>query len=158
MTNAIQTRGNCQHCGRLQAFTKGKFAKHGYKVEARGQGGYFSGACSGHKFVPMQIDRTATDEIVAVVRAEVDAMLNEVAELEQGLRHPTIIETSKIDRVTKQPVTITWEEAPEWQRKGAIGKLATQMKCRAAAGTRWADYMENLANELHGTELVEVEK
>lgn len=47
-------QGHCQVCGNIQKLPGGLLAAHGYTVEGRGMGGYFSGTCWGSHHQPYQ--------------------------------------------------------------------------------------------------------
>jgi hypothetical protein len=56
MARAATHLGHCQVCGRLHKLPGGKVSKHGYTVEHRGQGGYFSGVCRASDALPYEQD------------------------------------------------------------------------------------------------------
>ena len=159
MTKSLtQLRGHCQCCGRLQAVDKGTVAKHGYKVESRGQSGWFSGVCGGHQFSPMQVERKVTDTLVAQVRAEVTGLRARADSYESGVDHPETVRTQKYDSAARDYVRVAWDKAEPFQRQDEVRAQVAYLRNRANSGESWADGMEKLANEFHGTALVEVVK
>lgn len=51
---------------------------------------------------------------------------------------------------------MAWEDADEWLQKRGIQRIIWSMEGRIRAGRGFADMLEQLANERHGTPLVEV--
>ena len=63
-------RGTCQVCGSQQAVDNktGMLAKHGYTVEH----GFFEGECPGSHNLPLESDRTMTDNIIGDLTRQAD--------------------------------------------------------------------------------------
>lgn len=149
--SAVQLRGICQCCGREQAVTNGRLAKHGYTVEQ----GWFEGVCSGANYAPMNKDRTRTDFIVASVRAEVVELQKLVAKLESGKAKPTTCQ-GHWNHQKREYDQIPFAEAPEYAQKEAVRSMIWKTTRRAEMGTSFANMMEGLADKVFGTELREV--
>lgn len=149
--SAVQLRGICQCCGREQAVTNGRLAKHGYTVEQ----GWFQGVCSGANYAPMNKDRSQTDRIIASVRAEVAELQQLVKKLESGKAKPKTAQ-GPYNVQKREYDQVPYDEAPEYAQKDALRSLIWKTTRRAEMGTSFADMMEGLANTVFGTELREV--
>lgn len=147
---AIQIRGNCQCCGRQQAVVGGTMSKHGYTVDH----GWFNGVCSGERHAPMQKSRAFTDTIVAQIRAEVPQLIAQAEKVKSGEITPKTIKIRK----GGEKLEIAYEEATPWQQSQARDSMEWALRNRARIGEQFADSMEQLANEYHGTALIEVAK
>lgn len=82
-----QLRGHCQACGRQQAVTRGRVAKHAYTVKHYH---FFNGVCFGAGHPPLEFERMVTDDIVARVRAELDEVRVQLAQLRDGTLVPRL--------------------------------------------------------------------
>jgi len=148
-----QIRGNCQCCGRQQAFQRGTIAQHGYTVDH----GYFEGVCSGHKFQPLQLDRTQTDSICAYVRADAINLLDRAAKLESGkTKLKLVVKPNTWTKRGEKPEMVEFDSLASWDQKSILRSEVYKLESRAKAGNDFADQMEKLADALHGTELVTV--
>lgn len=81
--------GECQACGSRQKLPGGVLSMHGYTIEGKGHGGYFSGTCPGSGFRPFE---KATDLIESFIRGHEkrrDWLRSRAVEL----RQPTTNET-----------------------------------------------------------------
>jgi hypothetical protein len=151
MTNStIQIRGNCQCCGHQQAVVSGTMSKHGYTVEH----GWFSGVCSGRNYAPLQVSRERTDSIVAQVRAEVPELIAQADKVKAGEITPATIKIRK----GGEKMEVAYADATPWQQSQARDSMEWNLRNRARAGEQFADSMEELANKIHGTALIEVAK
>ena len=151
MTNStIQIRGNCQCCGHQQAVVSGTMSKHGYTVEH----GWFSGVCSGRNYAPLQVSRERTDNIVAQVRAEVPELIAQADKVKAGEITPATIKIRK----GGEKMEVAYADAMPHQQSQARDSMEWSLRNRARAGADFADMMEKLANEIHGTALIEVAK
>lgn len=151
MTNStVQIRGNCQCCGHQQAVVSGTMSKHGYTVEH----GWFSGICSGRNYAPLQVSREHTDRMVAEIRAEVPKLIEQADKVKAGEITPATIKIRK----GAQKVEIAYADALPHQQSQARDSIEWNLRNRARAGEQFADSMEQLANKLHGTALIEVAK
>lgn len=151
METRTQLRGNCQCCGRQQAVRDGtRISKHGYTVEQ----GWFSGVCSGEHYAAMQDDRRQTDRIVDSVRTECDKLEKTAHSYREGTAHPARIEKTYAKRGEEQ--TMAWEDADEWEQKRGIETAIIRIEGRVRAGRDFANMLETLANERHGTPLIVV--
>jgi hypothetical protein len=151
METRKQFRGNCQACGRLHAVLhSGHVAKHGYTVENH----WFNGVCSGWHYPPMQDDRVATDSIVATVRKECDELEQFANAYKVGIAHPPRID--KRHYKLTEDRTMAWEDATEWEQQDGLKTAIYRLESRVRAGRDFADMLEKLVNERHGTPLVEI--
>lgn len=64
-------KGNCQVCNKLHKLPDGVLSAHGYTVESRGFGGWFSGTCHGSHNLPFQRDRKLVDLSILKAREEI---------------------------------------------------------------------------------------
>lgn len=147
-TTKTQTRGNCQCCGRDQAVTRGRIAKHGYTVEQ----GWFVGVCNGHNYAPMQHDRSVTDKLVADVRSKAAALRQEAEAIRSGSVRPKMVRMG----ATRNSKEVPYQDAPAWAQQEAVRKAIIAAENRAGAGEAIADELESLATQLHGRPLRDV--
>jgi hypothetical protein len=152
----IQVRGNCQCCGRQQAIVGGLMSKHGYTVEH----GWFNGVCSGNHYAPMQKNRVETDSIVANIRAEIPKLLAKAEQLENGTLFPEYVSKRIYNPETRknEEKLIPFAEATVYEQRDAIKRATWALRSRASSGESFANQLESIANEVHGTELIRVEK
>ena len=151
MTNSTtQIRGNCQCCGHQQAVVSGTMSKHGYTVEH----GWFSGVCSGRNYAPLQVSRERTDNIVAQVRAEVPELIAQADKVKAGEITPATIKIRK----GGEKMEVAYADASLSQQRQARDSIEWSLRNRARAGEQFANSMEELANKIHGTALIEVAK
>ena len=152
----IQVRGNCQCCGRQQAIVGGLMSKHGYTVEH----GWFNGVCSGNHYAPMQKSRAETDSIVADIRAEIPKLLAKAEQVENGTLFPEFVTKRIYNHETRksEKKLIPFAEATVSEQRDASKSMAWALRSRASSGESFANQLESIANEVHGTELVKVEK
>jgi hypothetical protein len=81
--------GECQACGSRQKLPGGVLSLHGYTIEGKGHGGYFTGTCPGSGYQPFE---KATDLIQEFIRGHEkrrDWLRSRAVEL----RQPTTDET-----------------------------------------------------------------
>jgi len=71
-------RAHCQVCGAQQAVDNktGMLAKHGYTVEH----GFFEGECPGSHNLPIEVDHTMTDNIIADLTRQADRIEKQIAD------------------------------------------------------------------------------
>lgn len=151
----IQYRGNCPCCGHLQAVLKnGKMAKHGYTVED----GWFNGVCPGSRYAPMQVERTVAEGVIKTVKQDVEVLLKEAAELENGVLFPSIavIRNPKSTNFKDRYISIPFNDATIGQQKIQVSREISEKSYRARQGETFAKYMEKLLNEVFNTPLIEV--
>jgi len=155
MVNKIQMRGHCQCCGRIQAVIAGSglMSKHGYKVSEHG---WFVGVCSGQNHRPLQVDRAHADATVAWVRKEIETMLKpKLADLVSGKQHPEYCKGSYNVRAREYD-KVPWADASTWQRDDARRAAIFGLEQRIKAGESFANDLEKLSDQVHGTALIEV--
>ena len=145
-----QIRGNCQCCGRQQAVVNGAMSKHGYTVA----NGWFQGVCSGDRHEPMQVSRTTTDRIVADITEEVAALIFQADQVLAGKLKPTKVVRGQC----MKPYEIDFADATEYEQAHAVQCLNWNLRSRAKAGEDFAKYLQEIANAVHGTVLIEVER
>lgn len=149
-----QTRGNCPLCGREQAVkSSGLMSKHGYTVDH----GWFNGVCRGQDHGPMQLDRAVTDRTVSEIRQEIPRLNARMAGLKAGT---VILEMVTIHSVyVRTPdKTVAWADATPEQQKRAVEIAVHQIGQRIKAGIEFTDFLESVANRVHGTPLIIAEK
>lgn len=145
-----QIRGNCQCCGHQQAVVNSKMSKHGYTVAH----GYFEGVCFGDRHEPMQVSRTTADKIIADVRADVVVLLANADRVLAGTLKPTKV----IRGVSMKRYEIDFADADEWEQYEAVQILERKLRSRAKQGEDFADGLSMIADQTHGTALIEVER
>jgi len=145
-----QIRGNCQCCGRQQAVVNGAMSKHGYTVV----NGWFQGVCSGDRHEPMQVSRTTTNRIVADITEEVSALLFQADQVLAGKMKPTKVVRGQC----MKPYEIDFADATEYEQAHAVQILNWNLRSRAKAGEDFAKYLQEIANAVYGTVLIEVER
>lgn len=144
-----QTRGICQCCGRDHAVLAfGRMSKHGYTVK----NGWFNGVCSGHRHLPLQIERTVTDSIIQSVRRDCDRLDQVAVDLKSGKTHPNEAANGKRDN-RGHAILCPFAEAAPWHQKEAVRFAIWNAEQRAQLGRSFADGMEKLAERIYGTEL-----
>ena len=147
-----QLRGNCQHCGRDQAVTRGRMAQHGYTLDY----GYFNGVCNGHRHAPLQAERQHADLMVISVKADIAEMTAKIADLKAGRLHPATVETSLWDAKARKAVSIDWAMADEYQREGAVKSAIWKLESRIRGAESFVTDFSALIERVHGTALREV--
>ena len=153
-----QLRGHCQCCCRLQAVSNGYVAKHGYEVKNRGQGGWFSGVCSGNQFAPVEVERSVLDSVVASIRGQIADMRALADQYKAGTAHPAKCRTARYDLAARDYVRVNWDAATEWERQDEVTLQVLDLRNRANIGEAQASMMERVAAARHGKPLIEVEK
>lgn len=162
MTNDIQQRGNCPHCGNDQAVMKRGMSNHGYVVK----GGWFQGVCTGHNKTPMQTDRTDCDDHCATLRdmaANFDDMATnfETLAIDPDYMHITRREKSHPARSyadLEVTYAIPFCYITEAEQITVRRNTVSSLRAKAAAYRSHADYLQRLADKLVGTPLTTVEK
>jgi hypothetical protein len=155
MTSLTQKRGHCQRCGRQQAVRHG-ISAHGYTVA----NGWFQGVCQGHRYVPLEESRATTDRMIAEILADSSALRIKADETLAGQHDPVEYDTGRRQRIDGKgvPVMELFAEASEYKQQDIRTRLAWNMTMRAKTGEDFAKYMGELADKVHGTELVVVVK
>lgn len=156
----VQLRGNCQCCGNQQA-VNGHMAKHGYTIDY----GWFNGVCQGASHKPMQEDRSVTDKIVSEIWTQVADLLKRAEDLKYGKITPNTcfsgnyVFTKDANGYSKrEEVMIPFAEGMSWHQDSAVRTAIFNAEHRAKMGASFAKYLEDIANKVHGTPLVEVKK
>lgn len=155
MTALTQTRGHCQMCGRQQAVRSG-ISAHGYTVA----NGWFQGVCHGHRYAPLETQRTETDSMIVEILAGAAALRIKAAEMLAGKIDPVEYDTGRRRNVNGKfvPVLELFADAPEYRQQDIRSRLSWNMTKRAEAGEDFAKYMGALADKVHGTALAVVTK
>ncbi len=162
-------RGTCQICGSTQAvdIVSGKLAVHGYTVKW----GYFSGTCRGSNSLPMQHDRTRTDEMLISLRDHANACDEKVSKIDAGTFRPANVRTGRrIYTGISNPATtvgsnyqsgwldeeIPFDQAMPYQQQQAIDSLRWGFINEARGCRDHAKMMGELADQTFGTDLFPV--
>ena len=155
MTSLTQIRGHCQRCGNQQAVRHG-ISAHGYTVA----NGWFQGVCQGHRYVPLEKSRETTDRMIAEILADSSALRIKADETLAGKHDPVEYDTCRRTFVDgkRVPVMASFADAGEYRQEEIRKQLAWNMTMRAKAGESFAKYMSELADRVHGTELLVVVK
>ena len=155
MTSLTQTRGHCQRCGNQQAVRHG-ISAHGYTVA----NGWFQGVCQGHRYAPLEKNRATTDRMVVEVLADSSALRIKAEETLAGKHDPVEYDTCRRTFVDgkRVPVMASFADAGGYRQEEIRKQLAWNMTQRAKAGESFAKYMSELADRVHGTELLVVVK
>ena len=152
MASKTQTRGNCPCCGKGQAvMADGRMSQHGYTVD----NGWFNGVCSGYRYEPMQVQRAVTDNIVASVRDEVIALVQEANGIESG---KVVLKVAYKDYNRMHPIEVPFAEATKFEQKYAIESKIRALRSRARIGKEFATFMEATLSAVFGKPLNVVEK
>ncbi len=146
-TVQIQTRGISQCCGREQAVVNGRMSKHGYTIKQ----GWFTGVCSGRNYVPVQISREKTDQLIACVAAE-------VAELFIAADKYKSREITPKTALTYKREVIAFEQGDHRQQSESRTRHEWDCRNRARMGEDFVKTMTEIANKYHGQPLVKVTK
>jgi len=80
--------GHCQVCGRLQRLPSGHVAKHGYTVQGRGYGGFFSGTCDGSDHLPYELSCELVKKSIEKANAFIKDSKREIAKLLKPATEP----------------------------------------------------------------------
>jgi hypothetical protein len=155
ITMTTQIRGNCQCCGRDQAVVRGNMAKHGYTVDD----GYFNGVCSGHRYAPLQLDRSITDQMILRVTNDAVHFDALAADYREGREHPTMVKVAswpKHHSKSSENFKLYADVSPGLQAQ-ACREAAYHAQSRAQAARSWVKDMAALADKTHGTALREIE-
>lgn len=143
--------GTCQACGRSQAVLKsGLMSKHGYTVER----GWFEGTCPGQFHQPLELERSYTDEVVALIRADVAKMEQDLESYRNGTGHPAEVSVYST-RATKM---VAWEDAREFERINGLKQAIYSTEAHIERGAEVANTLAELADEVHGTKLTVKER
>jgi hypothetical protein len=142
-----QTRGNCQCCGREQAVVNGMMSKHGYTVKQ----GWFAGVCSGRNYVPVQVSREKTDQLIASITEEVAELIATANKYESKEITPKTALTYKREE-------ISFDQADYRQQCEARVRNEWACRNRARMGQDFIKTMTEIANKYHGQPLVKVSK
>jgi hypothetical protein len=138
-------------------------SKHGYEVKNRGQGGWFSGVCSGNRYAPIERERAQADMIIASVREECASLRQRAADIRAGVIKP---KEAKKDGVSKRVEVngryewvydmVPFDQAPRYYQDEAVKSEAFRAERRAEMGESFARDLEKIVNEYHGKPLLEV--
>lgn len=144
----VQLRGHCQGCGREQAYrTNGLIAKHGYKIQERGQGGWFEGTCPGSEHPTLEVDRKFADKIVDDITVDVAATEAKLVKAKDGKLRPQKV---NLTFSTKNANWVPFEEAPAHKQADAIRSFIYAIESRIRLGERTIkDIKQNILN-FHG--------
>ena len=153
-------RGTCQVCGSQQAVNNetGMMAKHGYTVEH----GFFEGECPGSHNLPLESDRTMTDNIIGDLTRQADRIQKQI---DNGIKMVTYRYTERDTRVEKMVkltedniesvyadlgrfyTAMSWDDAVEmytWKLKKQIIFLVGH-----------CDMMTDLIEKRHGADMIQ---
>jgi len=155
MTALTQTRGHCQMCGNQQAVRSG-ISAHGYTVA----NGWFQGVCHGHRYAPLETQRTETDSMIVEILAGAVALRIKADETLAGKHDPIEYDSGRLKNINGKfvPVMELFADASEYRQQDIRTRLAWNMTQRAKAGEDFAKYMGELADKVHGTALAVVAK
>lgn len=157
MKAAIQFRGHCQICGRIQAVTSINVAKHGYTVKDRGNWGWFSGTCSGSGLSPIEQRRGHLDANCDSHERTGLQYERQAADLKSGAVVPDSI-TIKSYRRDVPDTVIPWADAEPWQQADELKSRIYKFESMARAHASYVKTMRKLADEHHGKPLQEFDK
>lgn len=158
--------GNCQCCGRSQAVNAKtqKIAKHGYTVDW----GFFNGQCAGSDKLPLQLDRTITDSTIKHLRefaAEMEALTPaKTLKVRVERREENKRVWGKIDRwieMMDREQFEAFKATSRSYRNSTFEDLQENtchtMKRQGVHAAKTADELAQMADKLHGTDLIERE-
>lgn len=140
-----QLRGHCQCCGRVHA-ASGYVAKHGYTVNY----GFFNGVCPGHRYLPLEKDRSAADRSANAMDHMAVRLLRQAKRLKEGKTTPTLVRVGHgIDAKT-----VEFAEAPRGDQDQAIKAAIWNAERQAHELPRMAQQLRELANRVFGQPLL----
>lgn len=156
--NSIQTRGNCQLCGRDQAVKNGVMAHHGYTVKD----GYFKGVCQGHQYQPLQIERLQCDAVITACYADAARTGLYLERVKSGEAFP---DKAKGNDLTYSAVQrchvyepVDFKYASKARQQEAVESLVWTLESHIRAALSFAHSLEKIADDVHGKPLVELVK
>lgn len=160
-------RGTCQVCGSQQAVDNktGMLAKHGYTVEH----GFFEGECPGSHNLPLEADRTMTDNIIGDLTRQAERIQKRIAE---GPKHIAITyevgdrynRVKKVATVTADTVEQVFAEIgkrfynAEYQWEELVEREIWKLKKQVIFLIGHCDMMTDLIEKRHGADLYPVER
>lgn len=150
----VQLRGHCPMCGREQAVKGGNMAKHGYTVE----NGWFNGVCPGRNFAPLELDRLSPEPAWLSILAQADELDLNATQYEQGVRVPTSVIKREWKNGQRQSYQKPWSELTEYDKRSELNSLVFGMRRRAKAGRDFVKFIRELADNVHGKPLKEIER
>jgi hypothetical protein len=162
MTSKGHHRGHCQACGSVQVVRADirRIAQHGYRVAGFG---YFQGVCPGSRYKPLELERTHTDSIVAMMRRDADKADERAQKLCNGERRPMSVRaldargsplyTKNADgkRVNQMK---TWQEASSPERDAQVMYEIANAQGFACNTRAQAGALVEMATRVHGTALI----
>lgn len=149
MKNKATHRGTCQACGRVQCLPSNLLAKHGYTVDW----GFFNGTCCGSDRLPLEQDKTLTENIIKQLREVVAPAADKLAaDLEAGIVFPKwrkeIFKDGK-----HQTVEVAREELSEYNQGQQLAGAIHRAKQQASHARSHARDLEGLIASRHGQPL-----
>lgn len=155
-------RGTCQACGRRQAVSEGRIAKHGYTTKY----GFFMGVCPGARELPLEKSADVLDLTVARLVAFADELEADVAAIAAGhFPPPAEAETGRIvfERGERglsraKSVTVPWAEAREGDRRQTFANISCGKTVRAREARLHERNLKTLRAERLGQPLFPVER
>lgn len=162
---AATHNGHCQVCGKIQALPfDGRLSLHGYKVAGFG---FFAGVCQGARHLPLQQERTKTDAIIVALREYAVRQSERAVELQTGRSNPEQARSGKYVKVLKtgrrgyqyessEPEMVDFSLAPPYYQKQAVDAAIAEAQSEARHARGFADNLQQLADRIHGTPLIDV--
>lgn len=148
-------RGTCQACGRVQAIQlrNEKIAKHGYTVDW----GYFFGTCGASEMLPLERDKTYTENLIHVLRNdEAPRSEKRAADLKAGVILPRFSK-SKWEGGKFRHVTVDRAELSDYEAAQCLTRDVAQAESHARHCRAHADMLQKLIAQRHGQPLIPVE-
>jgi hypothetical protein len=157
-------QGHCQVCGRKQMLPfDGRLSLHGYKVSGFG---FFMGTCTGSRKLPLQQDRTITDEIITSLGVYAAAQDDFAVGLLSGTKFPATAWSGKHVKVVKTNRRGSWTvsereyvkyaDAPRDNQITAVRLAISAAQSEARHARSHAASLTRLAAAIHGTDLIPV--
>lgn len=87
----------------------GRIAKHGYTVKHRGQGGYFTGVCSGSDALPYEQDHLVLDADIESAQRYIAVLPETIAALYQSTSTTLTLSFRRSNSAWDQPLSVTGE-------------------------------------------------
>lgn len=81
-------RGHCQVCNAIQKLPEDRLSLHGYTVQSRGWGGWFSGSCHGSHALPFERDKKLVVESIKRAREQAIAAHKESVKIANAYPNP----------------------------------------------------------------------
>jgi hypothetical protein len=161
-------RGHCQVCGAQQAVNNetGMLAKHGYTVEH----GFFEGECPGSHNLPLEVERTMTDNIIDDLTRQADRIQRQidnviiVVPFHYEVKTGPYSKEKRMVNIMEDTLESTFADLGKrvYHVKGQWDDMVEQYRWKLKSQVRFlrahCEMMTGLIEKRHGADLVTVER